>query len=65
MAAATVLSPQLPAVLDDLDDLGEFTLDLRVTRTVPLPSAADCDTSDGCGSTCQTSACSTASMDPS
>lgn len=62
MAAATVLSPQLPAVLDDL---GEFTLDLRVTQTVPLPSAADCDTSDGCGSTCQTSACSTQSMDPS
>jgi len=61
MAAATVLSPQLPGVLDDL---GEFTLDLRVTRTVPLPSASDCDTSDGCGSTCQTSACSTASMDP-
>jgi FxLD family lantipeptide len=62
MAAATVLSPQPPALLDDL---GEFTLDLRVTQTVPLPSVVDCDTSDGCGSSCQTSACSTQSMDPS
>ena len=62
MAAATVLSALPPALPDDL---GEFTLDLRVTQTVALPSAADCDTSDGCGSTCQTSACSTASMDPS
>lgn len=61
-AAATVLSPQPPALSDDL---GEFTLDLRVTQTVPLPSADDCDTSDGCGSTCKTSACSTQSMDPS
>lgn len=59
MTTATALSPALP------DDLGEFTLDLRVTRTVPLPSAEDCDTSDGCGSTCQTSACSTQSGDPS
>lgn len=62
MAAATVLSPPPPALPDDL---GEFTLDLRVTQTVPLPSVVDCDTSDGCGSSCQTSACSTQSMDPS
>ena len=62
MAAATVLSPQPPALSDDL---GEFTLDLRVTRTVSLPSVVDCDTSDGCGSSCSTSACSTQSMDPS
>jgi FxLD family lantipeptide len=62
MAVATAPSPQLPSLSDDL---AEFTLDLRVTQTVPLPSAADCDTSDGCGSTCGTSACSTQSMDPS
>lgn len=63
MTAAVIdFSHQPPAFLDDLD---EFTLDLRVTRTVPLPSAADCDTSDGCGVTCQTSACSTQSADPS
>lgn len=62
MTTAVVLSPP-PSVLPE--DLGEFTLDLRVTKTVALPSAADCDTSDGCGSTCQTSACSTQSMDPS
>jgi len=60
--ATTALSPEPPVLLDDL---GEFTLDLRVTKMVPLPSAADCDTSDGCGSTCQTSACSTQSGDPS
>jgi FxLD family lantipeptide len=61
-ASAVVLSPQPPALSGDA---GEFTLDLRVTQAVHLPSAADCDTSDGCGSTCQTSACSTQSMDPS
>lgn len=47
-------------VVDDED----FELDLRVVEaTTPLVIMM-CDTSDGCGSTCGTSACSTSSNDP-
>lgn len=46
-----------------LDD-GEFELDLRVVESTAPIVAADCDTSDGCGNTCQTSACSSHSNDP-
>lgn len=42
----------------------EFTLDMRVVEsTTPLVEMM-CSTSDGCGSTCSTSACSTSSNDP-
>jgi FxLD family lantipeptide len=42
----------------------EFELDMRVVEaTTPLVIMM-CDTSDGCGSTCSTSACSTSSNDP-
>ncbi|MEU8205884.1 FxLD family lanthipeptide [Streptosporangium sp. NPDC049046] len=43
----------------------EFELDMRVVEaTTPLVIMM-CDTSDGCGATCGTSACSTSSNDPS
>jgi len=43
----------------------EFELDMRVVEaTTPLVIMM-CDTSDGCGTTCSTSACSTSSNDPS
>ena len=42
----------------------EFVLDMRVVEsTTPLVTMM-CSTSDGCGSTCSTSACSTSSNDP-
>ncbi|MEU8266400.1 FxLD family lanthipeptide [Sphaerisporangium sp. NPDC049002] len=42
----------------------EFELDMRVVEaTTPLVIMM-CDTNDGCGSTCGTSACSTSSNDP-
>lgn len=47
------------AVTDD-----DFVLDMRVVEaTTPLVVMA-CSTSDGCGQTCSTSACSTSSYDP-
>ena len=42
----------------------EFTLDLRVIESVTPLALMACDTSDGCGSTCSTSACNTSSSDP-
>jgi FxLD family lantipeptide len=42
----------------------EFVLDMSVVEsTTPLVTMM-CSTSDGCGSTCGTSACSTSSNDP-
>ena len=50
-----------PVVIGD----EEFELDMRVVEaTTPLVIMM-CDTSDGCGSTCSTSACNTSSNDPS
>jgi FxLD family lantipeptide len=54
--------------VEELDSQGtvaldEFELDLRVVVTsesVPML----CDTGDGCGQTCSTSACNTNSADP-
>jgi len=54
-----VLDAPAEAVTDD-----EFELDMRVVEaTTPLVIMM-CSTSDGCGSTCSTSACSTSSYDP-
>ncbi|MFK3984450.1 FxLD family lanthipeptide [Micromonospora sp. NPDC050397] len=51
-----------PAAEDVRDD--DFVLDMRVIEaTTPLVIMM-CSTSDGCGSTCSTSACSTSSYDP-
>ncbi|MFC0862171.1 FxLD family lanthipeptide [Sphaerimonospora cavernae] len=42
----------------------EFELDMRVVEaTTPLVIMM-CDTSDGCGNSCSTSACATSSNDP-
>jgi len=42
----------------------DFALDMRVIEaTTPLVIMM-CSTSDGCGSTCSTSACSTSAYDP-
>jgi FxLD family lantipeptide len=42
----------------------DFVLDMRIVEaTTPLVTGR-CDTSDGCGDTCNTSACSTSSYDP-
>lgn len=61
------MSPTLtidPLELEDaaVDDAA-FELDLRVVEATGLVMMT-CDTSDGCGSTCSTSACSTDSNDP-
>jgi FxLD family lantipeptide len=49
---------------EDLVDDAEFELDMRVVESTTRLVVMTCDTSDGCGSTCSTSACSTASNDP-
>ncbi|WP_103349781.1 FxLD family lanthipeptide [Amycolatopsis sp. CA-128772] len=47
-------------VVDD----AEFELDMRVVESTTKLVIMMCDTSDGCGSTCSTSACTTFSNDP-
>ena len=48
------------AVLSDDD----FVLDMRVVESTTPLVIMMCSTSDGCGSTCSTSACSSRSSDP-
>lgn len=64
MSAVTTIDGSMPpGSAVDIDD-SEFELDMRVVEaTTPLVIMM-CDTSDGCGSTCSTSACSTSSNDP-
>lgn len=55
------------AVVDDADGVvgdDEFELDMRVVEAATPLVIMMCDTSNGCGSTCATTACSTASNDP-
>lgn len=62
MAPPTVIvdDPVAPdAVADD-----DFELDMRVVEAATPLVVMMCSTSDGCGSTCGTSACSTSSYDP-
>ena len=42
----------------------DFVLDLRVIESTTPFVTMMCDTSDNCGSTCENSACATASNDP-
>lgn len=49
---------------DSTVDDAEFELDMRVVESTTRLVIMMCDTSDGCGSTCSTSACSTRSDDP-
>ncbi|WIY05589.1 FxLD family lanthipeptide [Amycolatopsis mongoliensis] len=58
MSAALAVEPV--GVVDD----AEFELDLRVVESSTKLVITMCDTSDGCGSTCSTSACTTFSNDP-
>jgi len=54
-----------PTGLAPAVELDEFELDLRVIESiVPGAPMADCDTSDGCGSTCATTACISNANDP-
>lgn len=60
-AALAVERTEAPdAAVDD----AEFELDMRVVESTTKLVIMMCDTSDGCGSTCSTSACSTGSNDP-
>jgi FxLD family lantipeptide len=62
MSAALAAPPvEYPdAAIDD----AEFELDMRVLESTTKLVIMMCDTSDGCGNTCNTSACSTGSNDP-
>ncbi|MBP2323797.1 FxLD family lantipeptide [Kibdelosporangium banguiense] len=63
-AALAVEHAESPdAAVDTVDD-AEFELDMRVVESATKLVIMMCDTSDGCGSTCSTSACSTGSNDP-
>ena len=56
---SATLAPPAAAVTDE-----DFVLDMRVVElTTPLVQTR-CSTSDGCGSSCSTSACATSSYDP-
>lgn len=50
-------------LVDDIDD-SEFDFDMRVVESTTKVAVAMCDTSDGCGNTCQGSACTSISNDP-
>lgn len=66
MSPDLLLRPQAlftDADVDGIDD-GEFELDLRVIESTSRLVTLMCDTSDGCGNTCQGSACSSQSNDP-
>lgn len=59
--ALTVDRPELE---DSTVDDAEFELDMRVVDSTTRLVIIMCDTSDGCGNTSSTSACSTGSNDP-
>lgn len=58
------LTVDRPERADSAVDDAEFELDMRVVESTTRLVITMCDTSDGCGSTCSTSACSTGSYDP-
>ncbi|WP_244295916.1 FxLD family lanthipeptide [Micromonospora orduensis] len=63
MAPPTAILDALPTDAEVVTD-DDFVLDMRVVEaTTPLVTMA-CSTSDGCGSSCGTSACATSSYDP-
>jgi FxLD family lantipeptide len=60
----TILTGDLTVTLADVLTDEDFQLDMRVVEsTTPLVTMM-CSTSDGCGSTCSGSACSSRSNDP-
>lgn len=60
------LTLDVTGIANDAPGTGEdeFVLDMRVVETATPLVTMMCSTSDGCGSTCSTSACSTSSNDP-
>jgi FxLD family lantipeptide len=52
-------APATPTLDDD------FVLDMRVVESTTPLVIMMCNTSDGCGSSCSTSACTSRSSDPS
>ena len=61
MSAALAHDARVP---DTAIDDEEFELDMRVVESTTRLVIMMCDTSDGCGNTCSTSACSTESNNP-
>lgn len=61
--SAALAAPHAESPDAGVDD-AEFELDMRVVESTTKLVIMMCDTSDGCGSTCSTSACSTGSNDP-
>ncbi|CAL9577309.1 FxLD family lanthipeptide [Actinosynnema sp. NPDC050436] len=59
-----LLTADRPELEDSAVDDAEFELDMRVVESTTQLVIMMCDTSDGCGNTCGTSACSTGSNDP-
>lgn len=59
-----VLPSSVDSIVDSTVDDSEFELDLRVVESTTRVVTMLCDTSDGCGNTCSTSACSSQSNDP-
>lgn len=55
---------RLESTTDSTVDDAEFELDLRVVESTARIVTMMCDTDDGCGNTCNTSACSSHSNDP-
>jgi FxLD family lantipeptide len=54
----------LDAPTDEVVTDDDFELDMRVVESSTPLVIMMCSTSDGCGNTCSTSACSTSSYDP-
>ncbi len=61
---APLLTMDSPVLDDEVIDDAEFEFDMRVVESTTRIAVLSCDTSDGCGSTCNTSACTTFSNDP-
>ncbi|ABW09525.1 hypothetical protein ACG83_39580 [Frankia sp. R43] len=59
-----LMADQTESVDFALDD-AELELDMRVVESTTRIAIMMCDTSDGCGNSCSTSACNTSSNDPS
>lgn len=63
--SALALVEDVEATDTDGFDEGEFNLDLRVIEAARPIAKLMCDTSNGCGSTCSGSACSSKANNPS
>jgi FxLD family lantipeptide len=57
--------PDVTAGLGTSTGGGEFSLDFTVIEAAYPLAKLSCDTSDGCGQTCSTSACNSQANNPS